>query len=211
MPCGVLPKDALHNGAGYRINFKAFVRPLAQPKHSLTQRLPLERRIVVAALDVLRQVCRIIFCKALHHRFENNPLRPVRDAFLRVQKPDTVLLQLGLVDGAVISRSGKAVIFPRDHDVELALAAVTDHSLEFRASIGCAGHGAVAVFFNDVDVVPLCKCVAVAQLPFNAFVALAGGGIPGIDYADLFLHDLLILSQNRITSLFVEPFYYCAI
>ena len=41
LPCGILPKDALHNRAGCRINFKALVRPLAQPKHSLTQRLPL--------------------------------------------------------------------------------------------------------------------------------------------------------------------------
>ena len=211
MPCGVLPKDALHNGAGYRINFKAFVRPLAQPKHSPTQRLPLERRIIVAAFDVLRQIGRIVFGETLHHRFEHDPLWPVWDAFLRIQEPDTVLLQLGLVDGAVISRSGKAVIFPCDHDVELALAAVTDHSLEFRASIGRAGHGAVAVFLNDSDVVPLGKRMAVAQLAFNAFVALARRRIPGIDYADLFLHDLLILSQNRITSLFVEPFYYCAI
>ncbi len=68
--------------------------------------------------DLFSKVGGVVFCIALQHRFQNDAFGPFRDDFRSRHELDTILLQLGLVPGTIITVSGKAVQFPDQHDVK---------------------------------------------------------------------------------------------
>jgi len=99
-----------------------------------------------APLYILRQVCRIILGCSLQHGLQQNTLRAVGDAFLRVHNMDAIPPKPPLVDSRVLPIPGKAVNLPADNDLEDPLRSVLNHALELRALIRCCGLGAVYVF-----------------------------------------------------------------
>ena len=94
-----------------------------------------------------------------------------------------VLLQLGLVPGAVIAVSGKAVKFPDQHDVKQLLIAVFYHLLKLRAVIRLSRNGTVDVVLDDGDAVLLSIRRAFTNLTFDGFFTLVVAGIAGVDYS----------------------------
>ena len=112
-----------------------------------------------------------------------------------------VLLQLGLVPGAVIAVSGKAVKFPDQHDVKQLLVAVFDHLLELRAIICFSRDGTINVVLDDGDVVLFGIGRAFTNLTLNGFFALVVAGIAGVDHSGHSGHLTLYIIERKIVHL----------
>ena len=122
--------------------------------------------------DLLGKVCRIILGITFQHRFQNDALRPLGDDLGGRHELDTILLQLGLVPGTIITVSGKAVQFPDQHNVEQLLVTVLDHLLELRAVVRLGRDSTVNVVLDDGDAVLFRIGCAFTNLAFNGFFAL---------------------------------------
>lgn len=79
--------------------------------------------------------------------------------------------------------TGKTVELPNDHGIKILSGAVAYHPLEVGAAVGSCGQSAVNVCFDDLNVIFLCKRLALAQLTFDRLLALTVRGIPRIDHA----------------------------
>ena len=122
--------------------------------------------------DLLGKVCRIILGITFQHRFQNDALRPLGDDLGGRHELDTILLQLGLVPGTIITVSGKAVQFPDQHNVEQLLVTVLYHLLKFRAIVRLGRDSTVNVVLDDGDAVLFRIGCAFTNLAFNGFFAL---------------------------------------
>ena len=122
--------------------------------------------------NLFGKVGRVVFCIALQNRFQNDALRPLGDDLGGRHELDTILLQLGLVPGTIITVSGKAVQFPDQHNVEQLLVTVLDHLLELRAVVRLGRDSTVNVVLDDGDAVLFRIGCAFTNLAFNGFFAL---------------------------------------
>ena len=122
--------------------------------------------------DLLGKVGGVVFRITFQNRFQNDTLRPFGDDLGSRHELDTVLLQLGLVPGAVIAVSGKAVKFPDQHDVKQLLIAVFYHLLELRAVVCLGRDSTVNVVLDDGDAILFRIGRALPNLTFNGFFAL---------------------------------------
>ena len=132
--------------------------------------------------DLLGKVSGVVFRITFQHRFQNDALRPLGDDLGCRHELDAVLLQLGLVPGAVIAVSGKAVKFPDQHDVKQLLVAVLDHLLELRAVIRLGRNGTVDIVLDNGDAILFSIGRALANLAFDGFFTLVVAGIAGVDH-----------------------------
>ena len=108
-----------------------------------------------------------------------------------------VLLQLGLVPGAVIAVSGKAVKFPDQHDVKQLLIAVFYHLLKLRAVIRLSRNGTVDVVLDDGDAVLLSIRRAFTNLTLDGFFTLVVAGIAGVYHGSHGRHLTLHIIKRR--------------
>jgi hypothetical protein len=83
--------------------------------------------------------------------------------------------------GRIVAVSGKPVQLPNNHCIKQFLITVLDHALKFGAVVGLCGKGAVYVGSKYGYTVLFGKFFAFADLPVDAFLALAVGGIAGVD------------------------------
>ena len=127
------------------------------------------------------QVGGVVFGVALQHGFQNDTLGPVGNDFGSGHHLDTVLLQQGLVPGAVVAVAGKPVQLPYDNHIEQALAAVSYHVLKLRAVVGLGGEGPVDVVPQDGDFVLFSVFAALPNLPLNALLPLVVAGISRVN------------------------------
>ena len=132
--------------------------------------------------NLFGKVSGVVFCIALQHRFQNDAFRPFRDDFRSRHKLDTVLLQLGLVPGTIITVSGKAVQLPDQHNVKQLFVTVLDHLLELRAVVRLGRDGTVNVVLDDSDIVFLGIRRTFTDLTLDGFFALVVAGIAGVDH-----------------------------
>ena len=193
----VLPERFQHERGGKRVNMKFPLGIQRIAKGSTTT-------VAAAFQDVLRlstdnlfgKVSRVVFCIALQNRFQNDALWPLGDDFRCRHELDPVLLQLGLIPGAVIAVSGKAVQFPDQHNVEQLLVTVLDHLLELRAVVRLGRDSTVNVVLDDGDAVLFRIGCAFTNLAFNGFFALVIRGIAGIDYGGHGRHPHLYIIER---------------
>lgn len=126
-------------------NFKMAVRPLAVPVGDAAIR---EASLGVEAqppLDVLGQVCAIVFGGPLKDTFKQDTLWPIRYAFLCVDHPDPVTLEPVLVGGGIVTVTGKPVHLPAKDIGPSAPLGILEHFLELRPLVTGAGQGPVGV------------------------------------------------------------------
>ncbi len=169
----VLPERFQHERGGKRINveFPLGIQRIA--KGSTTTIAAAFQDVLGLSTDNLfSKVCRIILGITFQHRFQNDALRPLGDDLGGRHKLDTILLQLGLVPGTIITVSGKAVQFPDQHNVEQLLVTVLDHLLELRAVVRLGRDSTVNVVLDDGDAVLFRIGCAFTNLAFNGFFAL---------------------------------------
>ena len=188
--------DLLHGGAfivllerfqnkrrGERVNMELPFRIQRIAKCSTTT-------VTATFQDVLRlstdnlfgKVGRVVFCIALQNRFQNDAFRAIRDNLGSRHELDTVLLQLGLIPGTVITIPGKTVEFPDQHNVKQLFVAVLYHLLKLRAVVRLGRDGTVNVVLDDGDAVFLGISRAFPDLAFDGFFALVVRGIASIDH-----------------------------
>ena len=122
--------------------------------------------------DLFGKVSGIILGIAFQHRFQNDTLRPLGDDLGGRHELDTVLLQLGLVPGAVVAVPGKTVELPDQHDIKQLFVAVLDHLLELRAVVRLGRNSTVNVVLDHSEIVLLCIGGALTNLAFDRFFAL---------------------------------------
>ncbi len=136
-----------------------------------------------AASNFLRQFCRIVFSHALQHALHQNAAGVVADVFSGGNHPDTILFQLGLVDGAIVAIPGKAVKLVNENRFKNVFVAVRNHTLELRTAVGGAALCPVDVLSNYNMTVVFGVLIAGLKLAFNRLLRLAVAGIAGINYS----------------------------
>ena len=193
----VLPERFQHERGGKRVNVKFSFGIQRIAKCSATT-------VAAAFQDVLRlstddlfgKVSGVVFRIALQHRFQNNALRSIGDDFCCRHELDTVLLQLGLVPGTVVTVPGKTVKFPYKNDVKQLLVAVFYHLLELRTVVRLGRDGTVNVVLDDGDIVFLGIRRALTNLTLNGFFALVVAGIAGVDHGGHGRHLSYIINRR---------------
>lgn len=125
-----------------------------------------------AANDLFGQISGVILGITFQHRFQNDALRPFRDDFRCRNELDAVLLQLGLISGAVIAVASKTVEFPDQNDVKQLLVAVFYHLLKLRAVVCLGRDSTVNVVLDDGDAILFRIGRALPDLAFNGFFTL---------------------------------------
>ena len=151
--------------------------------------------------DLFGKVCGIILGIAFQHRLQNDTLRPLGDDLGGRHELDTVLLQLGLIPGAVVAVPGKTVQFPDQNDVKQLSVAVLYHLLKLRAIVRLGRDGTVDVVLNDGDAVFLCISRTFTNLAFDGFFTLVVRGIAGIDHSGHGRHlHLYIIERWNVLS-----------
>ena len=83
-----------------------------------------------ATMDLLGQFGGVVFCHTLQHTFHQNARSVISDVFFGRDNTDIVLLELGLVDGAVITVSRKAVKLINENGIKGVMIAVGNHTLK---------------------------------------------------------------------------------
>jgi len=124
-------------------------------------------------VNLLRQLGGVVFRHTLQNAFHKNTGGIIGDVLSCRYNADTVLLELSLVDGAVIAVSGKAVKLIDNDGIEGVLIAVGDHSLELRTVVICAALCSVDALAYDGVAVVCGEFVAGLELTFNGLLALA--------------------------------------
>ncbi len=180
----ILSERFQHEKGGKRVNVEFPLGIQRVPKGSTTTVAAAFQDVLGLSTDNLfGKVGRVVFRIALQNRLQNDALRPLGDDFCGRHELDTVLLQLGLVPGAVIAVSGKAVKFPDQHDVKQLLIAVFYHLLELRAVVCLGRDGTVNIVFDHSDAVLFGIGGAFTNLTFDRFFALVVAGIAGVDHS----------------------------
>ena len=144
------------------------------------------------------QVGGVIFGVTLQHGFQNDALGPVGNDLGGGHHLDAVLLQQGLVAGAVVAVAGKAVQLPYNNHIEQALAAVPYHVLKLRAVVGLSGKGPVDVVPQDGDAILLGVGGTLPYLPLDALLSLAVAGISCVNDG---FHCHALLSSQKMGGL----------
>ena len=179
----VLPERFQHERGGKRIDVKFSLGIQRITKRSTPTIAATFQDILRLSTDNLfGKVGRVVFCIALQNRFQNDAFRAIRDNLGSRHELDTVLLQLGLVPGAVIAVSGKAVEFPDQHNVKQLLVAVLYHLLELRAVVRLGGDSTVNIVLDNGDAVLFRIGSAFPNLAFDGLFALVIAGIASIDH-----------------------------
>ena len=133
--------------------------------------------------DLFGKVSGVVFRIALQHRFQNDALRPLGDDLGGRHELDTVLLQLGLIPGTVVTIPGETVEFPDQNNIKQLFVAILNHLLELRAVVRLGRDGTVNVVLDDGDAVLFGIGRAFPNLAFDGFFALVVTGIAGVDYS----------------------------
>ena len=110
------------------------------------------------------------------------PSGPLGDDLGGRHELDTILLQLGLVLGTIITIPGKAVQFPDQHNAKQLLVAVFYHLLKLRAVVRLGRDGTVNIVLDDGDAILFRIGRALPDLTFDRFFTLVVAGIAGIDH-----------------------------
>ena len=153
-PLNIHVKDDLNSFRAVWLDHDGLVRGGHIPQRvSGSGTVTLKRTLPHTPFDFLAQFRRVVFRKALHKAFEDDPLRAVWNACDCVLDLDAVLPQSVLIDGAVIPITGEAVGLVHDDDLKNFLAAVVDHSLKFSAVVCLARYFPVNVRAHDPQVV----------------------------------------------------------
>ena len=169
----VLLERFQHKRRGERVNMELPFRIQRVAKGSTTTvAASLQDVLGLSTHDLLGKVGGVVFRITFQNRFQNDTLRPFGDDLGSRHELDTVLLQLGLVPGAVIAVPGKAVKFPDQHDVKQLLIAVFYHLLKLRAVVRFGRDGTVNVVLDDGDAILFRIGSAFTNLAFNGFFAL---------------------------------------
>jgi len=126
--------------------------------------LTLEGIIFEPSDDVLLQVLRVVFSIPLEHRLQQDPFRAIRDRLFCIHYPDAVLFEFRLVCSRIVPVTGETVHFISDHDLELALCTVPDHTLEVWPLVCFTSESLVTILADNEHIVPFCEVVALAQL-----------------------------------------------
>ena len=145
--------------------------------------LALEHIVCHTSDDLLGKLGRVVFRKALQHRFQNDSIRPLGDNLRGRNHLDAVLFQRVLVSGTVISVPGKAVQLPNDDHVKQLLRAVPNHVLKLRPVVRLRRYRPVNVVPQHRKPVLLRKDSAFPKLTLNGFLPLIVRGIPGINHS----------------------------
>jgi len=130
-----------------------------------------------ATNDLFRQVSGIILSITFQHRFQNDAFRPLGDDLGGRHELDTILLQLGLVPGTIITIPGKAVELPDQHNVKQLLVAVLDHLLELWTVVRLGRDGTVNIVLDDGDAILFRIGRALPDLAFDRFFTLVVEGL----------------------------------
>ena len=142
---------------------KARITPVAQTLFSIDVHTP---------PYLLGQLRRIILGHALQHALHQNAAGVVADVLPCGDHPNTVLFQLGLVDGAVIAVPGKAVKLIDKDALKDVLVAVGNHALELGPAVRRTALRPVDIFANyDMSIV-LGKLIAGLKLALNGLLRL---------------------------------------
>ena len=129
----------------------------------------------------IKTFCRIVFCPALKHRFEQHAFGTVGDILLRGNDLYAVLFENVLIVGGVVAVAGEPVQLPDEHGVEQFVIAVFDHPLEFGTVVRLCGERAVDVCTEYGNAVPFGKFHALADLTFDALLSLVVARIPSVN------------------------------
>ena len=109
----VLLERFQHKRRGERVNVELPLRIQRIAKGSTTTVAAAFQDVLsLSTHDLLGKVGGVVFRITFQHRFQNDALRALGDDFRCRHKLDTVLLQLGLVPGTIITIPGKAVELP---------------------------------------------------------------------------------------------------
>ena len=127
----------------------------------------------LSALDVYRQIRRIVFGHAFKHTFKNNPFRVILYSLHDGHDANAVLLQLCFVNRAVISVSSESVELPDNDRLKLLLRRVCNHALEIAPCVLRSRLCPVYIFADDGIAFALRKFVCVPKLAFNRLFRLA--------------------------------------
>lgn len=148
---GVLLKHIADAGGALVVHHQLFILHLVAVRDGATAIIPLGDAFPQAAPYVLGQIGGVVFRHGFQQPFQDNALRAIRDVLLHGHDLDAVLLQLRLIDGAVVPVAGEPVQLPDDHHFKLLLGGVLDHALETRALILRARQSPVYVFPDHGD------------------------------------------------------------
>ena len=165
---------------------KARIAPIAQTLFSVD---------VHAPPYLLGQLRRVVFGHALQHALHQNAAGVVADVLPCGDHPNTVLFQLGLVDGAVIAVPGEAVKLIDQHTLKNVLVAVGNHALELGPAVRRAALRPVDVFANHDMSVVLGELVAGLKLALDGLFCLAVAGIAGVN------HDVHSFTPSSISTM----------
>ena len=169
----VLLERFQHKRRGERVNVELPLRIQRIAKGSTTTVAAAFQDVLsLSTHDLLGKVGGVVFRITFQHRFQNDALRSLGDDLGGRHELDTILLQLGLVPGTIITIPGKAVELPDQHNVKQLLVAVLDHLLELRAVVCLSRDGTVNVVLDDGDAILFRIGRAFTNLAFNGFFAL---------------------------------------
>ena len=180
----VLPERFQYKRRGERVNVELPLRIQRIAEGSTaTVAAAFQDILSLSTHDLLGKVSGVVFRITFQHRFQNDTLRPLGDDLGGRHELDTVLLQLGLVPGAVVAVPGKTVELPDQHDIKQLFVAVLDHLLELRAVVRFCRNGTVDIVLDDGDAILFRIGGALPDLTFNGFFALTVSRIAGIDHS----------------------------
>ena len=163
-----------------------------------SETLALERTLIQAALDLLSELRRVVFCKAFHKALEDNPLRAFRYGFRGIEYLNAISPELPLIDRAVIFVPRKAVCLVDDNGLELMGLSVCNESLKLWALVCSPRDMSVAVGVNYGQAPLLTELCADSKLTVDTLIGLSRAGrIACVDYC---IH-VLSASLLKITSL----------
>ena len=136
-PLYVLVKDDLDGLGGFRVNLKVllFVHPITE-RTAAPRALAFQSALVHSSLDFLSELRRVVFRKAFHQAFEDNPFGAVRYGLGRIKDLNAVAFQFPLIECAVVFVPREAVRLIDDHSRKLLFLRVGDKPLEFGPLVG---------------------------------------------------------------------------
>ena len=114
----------------------------------------------------------VVFAHALQHGFQNDAFRAVIHLLQNGQQLHTVLLQLPLVVGAVITVPAESVQLMDNGKVEVPFPGCRNHFQKFRTVIRSRGFCPITVFMDNYDGILAAILVHSPELGFNGLFPL---------------------------------------
>ena len=171
------PEDFPDSLGSLRIDDQAsvFRAPLVSDRDLSRRDFALFGALPDPAGDLLPEIRAVVFRQTFQQRLEEDALRTVWDAFLRIVQRDAGLPEADLIDGDVLTAAPEAVDLPRDDAVEGVAIRVMHHPEELVTAFGTgAGDMPVRIDADDIYIVLRSVGLAICDLPFDGLIGLPG-------------------------------------